>query len=151
MLTLVAWNVDGGWESCPQLALTLDKFSNALMENLQRFVELGDRSGVETIWTCCVVCLGHLVALSHVTSLREQSSRGSMKDLCDLTPAKLAGLSRGVHVEFYSYLGVLTGVRISVGFYRTGEALTNGAHQTSWKRALDTIDVRIGLRSYAGY
>jgi len=102
----------GRRESRRQLAYTLDRFSNALMGNLQRFVEAGDRSGVETIWTCCVTCLGHLTALSHLISQREPTLRIPMNDLCDLTLNKVGGLSREVRVELYSYFDVLTGVRI---------------------------------------
>jgi len=82
------------------------------MGNLQRFIEVGDSSGVETIWTCCITCLGHLAALSHLISQREPTLRCSMDSLCDLALAKLGDLSREVHVEVYSYFDVLTGVRI---------------------------------------
>ena len=98
------------------MALTLEDFSNTLMRNLQRFIEVEDSSGVETIWTCCVTCLAHLAALSHLLSLRVPTLRDSMNDLCDLTLAKLGDLSREAHVEVYSYFDVLTQVRISVGF-----------------------------------
>ena len=85
------------------------------MGNLQRFVEVGDGSGAETIWTCCVTCLGHLAALSHLVSQRELTLRGPMNDLCDLTLGKLGSLSREMHVEVYSHFDVLTGVRIYCG------------------------------------
>ena len=88
------------------------------MGNLQRFIEAGDSSGVETIWACCVTCLGHLAALSHLISQREQTLRGSMEDLCDLTLNKPGDLSRQVRVEVYSYFDLLTRVRIFVAFSR---------------------------------
>ena len=84
------------------------------MRNLQRFIEVGDSSGVEIIWTCCVTCLGHLAALSHLIS--QPTLRGSMSDLCDLALNKLGDLSREVRVEVYSCLDVLTEVRILVHF-----------------------------------
>ena len=84
------------------------------MGNLQRFIEVGDISGVETIWACCVTCLGHLAALSYLISQREPTLRGSMDDLCNLTLEKLGDLSNEVHVEEYSYFDVLTEVRIFV-------------------------------------
>ena len=108
--TLVAEKTNGLRKPYRQLILTLDKFSNVLMGNLQRFTEVGDSSGVETIWTCCVTCLGHLAALSHLVGQREPTLRGSMNDLCDLTLAKLGDLSREVPVEVYSYFDVLTEV-----------------------------------------
>jgi len=118
------------------------------MGNLQRFIEVGDSSGVETIWTCCVTCLGHLAALSHLISQREPTLRGSMDSLCDRTLAKLGDLSREVRVELYSYFDVLTKVRILVVLPWMSKTLTRGDDQVSWKRALDTIDMRIGLRSH---
>ena len=97
------------------------------MGNLQRFIEVGDSSGVETIWACCVACLGHLAALSHLISQREPTLRGSMDDLCNLTLDKLGELSNEVHVEEYSHFDVLTEVRIPVGLLWTSKALTGGA------------------------
>ena len=108
--TLVAEKTNGLREPYRQLTLSLDKISNVLLGNLQRFTEVGDSSGVETIWTCCVTCLGHLAALSHLVGQREPTLRGSMNDLCDLTLAKLGDLSREVPVEVYSYFDVLTEV-----------------------------------------
>lgn len=71
-----------------------------------------------------------------------------MNNLCNLTLDKLGDLSREVHVEVYSYFDVLTGVRTLAVFLRTSKALTEGVNQISWKRALDTIDVRSGLCSH---
>ena len=118
------------------------------MGNLQRFTEVEDNSGVETIWTCCVTCLGHLAALSHLISQREPTLRSPMDGLCDMTLAKLGNLSREVRVEVYSYFDVLTEVRILLVLLWTSKTLTLGADQVSWKRALDTIDTRIGLCSH---
>jgi len=98
------------------------------MGNLQRFIEVRDSSGVGTIWTCCVTCLAHLAALCHFVGQTEPTLRGSMDDLCDLTLDKLGNISREVRIEEYSHFDVLTGI--------------------SWKRALDTIDARLGLSSH---
>ena len=143
--TLVDENTNGRWESYHQLVLALDGFYNALMGNMQRFIEVGDSSGVETIWACCVICLAHLAALSHLTGQTELTLRGSMNNLCDLTLNRLGTVSREIHVEVYSHFDVLTGVRIRVGFLKVRKALTKCFNQISWKRALDTIDLRIGL------
>ena len=116
MLPLVAEDANGRQESLHQLALTLERFSNTLIWNMQRFTEVGDRGGVETVWTCCVTCLGHLAALSHLLSQVVPSLRSSMNSLCDLTLAKLGDLSHEAPVEVYSLLDVLTQVRIPVSF-----------------------------------
>ena len=131
------------------MALALDKFSNALMRNLRRFIDLGDSGGVETIWASLITCLGHLTALSHLISQREPTLRISMDHLCNLTLDKLGDLSREIHVEVYSYFDFLTGVRTPAVFLKTSKALIEGVDQISWKKVLDTIDVRIGLCSHA--
>ena len=82
------------------------------MENLDRFITLGDNSGTEIIWTCCVTCLAHLAALCHFICRKEPASSGSMGRLCDLTLEKLANISLEVRIEQYSHFDVLTGVRI---------------------------------------
>ena len=112
MPSLGVGGASGRRESCHQLVLHLDGFSKALMGNLQRFIETGDSSGVWTIWTCCVTCLGHLAALCHLISQTESIMRGSMEELCDLTLGKLGNISNEVHIEGYSQFDVLTGVRI---------------------------------------
>ena len=117
------------------------------MGNLERFTTLGDKSGVETIWTCCVTCLAHLAALCHLVGQTESTSSGPMGRLCDLTLEKLANISLEVHIEQYSHFDVLTGVRIVAISLRKAKGLTVDGTQISWKRALDTIDARIGLRT----
>ena len=137
------------YEKINQLALVLDRFSDSLMENLQQFIEIQDSSGVETIWTCCVTCLGHLAALCHFISHAVPTLRGSMDDLCNLALDRLTSLSHEVRIEEYSYFDVLTEVRI-LGLLRwMSEALTKNANQISWKRALDMINVYIGSRPHA--
>ena len=118
------------------------------MENLQRFIEIEDSGGIETIWTCCVTCLGHLAALSHFISHAVPTLKGSMDDLCNLALDRLTSLSHEVCIEDYSYFDVLTAVRI-LGLLRwMNEALTKNSNQVSWKRALDTINVYIGSRPH---
>ena len=126
------------------------KFSHSVMKNLERFIEMKDTMGVETIWTCCITCLGHLAALCHLVGQAVPAMRGSMGDLCDLALDKLASLSYEVHIERYSHFDFLTGVRILVNLLRTGKTLTKYSNQISWKRALDTIDERIESRPHAG-
>ena len=111
------------WET-HQLALVLDKFSCSLMENLQRFIEIEDSGGIETIWTCCVTCLGHLAALCHLISHAVPTLRGLMDDLCNLALDKLASLSHEVRIEECSYFDALTAVRILARLPRMSEVLT---------------------------
>lgn len=102
--------MNGQQVSYHRLVLAIDRFSDALMENLERFIQIEDSSGVETIWTCCIACLGHLAALCHFISHTVLALRDSMDGLCDLTLEKLVSLSHEVYIEEYSYFDVLTGV-----------------------------------------
>ena len=113
-----AENVSYRQTSCLDLVYALDRFSNYLMENLERFVTVGDTGSVETIWACCIICLAHLAALSHLMSQIDSSSGVSMNNLCDLTLGKLGNLSLEVHIDEYSYPDILTGVRICLLFQR---------------------------------
>jgi len=120
-----------------------------LMGNLERFIAMKDSGGVGVIWTCCVTCLAHLAALCHFIAQTEPTLSGPMGDLCDMALDRLGNLSHEVHMGEYSYLDVFTGARILVILLRMSETLTGDADQMSWKRALDTIDARIGLRRHA--
>lgn len=113
------------------------------MRNLQQFIEIEDASGTGTIWTCCIACLGHLAALCNFISQTEPTLRGSMDSMCDLALDRLGNLSYEAHIEEFTHFDVLTGVRILVVLLQMAEVLIKNANQISWKRALDTINVRI--------
>lgn len=96
------------------LVHTLDRFSTNLMENLEWFVTARDTDGVEMIWTCCIICLAHLAALSHRLSQTDPVSSVSMSRLCSLALSKLGNLSLEVRIGAYGYsdFDLLTGVRV---------------------------------------
>ena len=83
------------------------------MENLQRFIRVEDTGGAETVWSCCIVCLAHLAALSHLMSQTDSASSGYMNSIYDLTLDKLGNLSLEVHIKHYSNFDLLIGVSIS--------------------------------------
>lgn len=85
--------------------------------------------------------------MCHLISRPAPALIGSIDGLCDLALEQLADLSREVHVEEYSHFDVLTGVRTLAVLLRISEALTKNTNQISWRRALDTLDARIGSRS----
>ena len=72
-----------------------------------------------------------------------------MDDLCDLALGKLGDLSLEVHIGEYSQFDGLTGVWISVVLLGVKNILITNFGQISWRRALDTIDRRIGSRPHA--
>ena len=136
--------MDGGRKSHHQLVRTLEGFSNSLLGNLERFIDVGDGSGVGTIWTCCVTCLGHLAALCHFVGQTEPTSRSSMDDLCDMTIEKLGNVSHEAHIEEYTHFDFLTGVGNLVDLFRGSMALTNNANRPLgrglWTPSMSVLD-----------
>jgi len=120
-----AENAGDQQRSCLHLILALDTFSEDLMGNLEQFISMDDTCSIWMVWTCCIMCLAHLAALSHLMSQTDPAWSVSMTSLYDLTLGKLGNLSLEVRIEQYSHFDVLTGI--------------------SWKTALDTIDARLGL------
>ena len=82
------------------------------MDKLQRFISVRDTGSVEIIWTCCILCLAHLAALSHFMGQLDSALSTSMNDLYDRTLANLGNLSLEPRIEEFSSFDVLTCVRI---------------------------------------
>lgn len=87
--------------SCDQLVALLDEYSQSLLSNLQRFQELGDKSGAETIRSCCVNCLAHLAVLCEALSDVEPTQAG-VDALCYSNLARLGKLAEDMHMEEYT-------------------------------------------------
>ena len=103
------------------------------MENLQSFVTVQDASGVEIIWSCCIICLAHLAALSHLMSQTDPVSSVSMNRLCNIALGNLGNLSLEVHIGAYGYSDFdrLTGVGISRCFISSDEVRRLPKYSTS--------------------
>ena len=114
-------NAGSRQKSSLHLVSALARFSSDLKENLERFITLGDTSGVGTVWACCIICLAHLAALSHLIGQTYPTLGVSMNGLYDLTLEKLESISHEVHIESYSPFDVLTGVRIPPSFVAPNE------------------------------
>lgn len=92
-------------KSCDQLASVMGECSQTLLLNLQRFQELGDKSGAATIRSSCVNCLAHLAVLYQVLGPESES-------LCDSTLERLSELAGDMRTEEYTRLDLLLGVRV---------------------------------------
>jgi len=88
----------------------LDSYSQTLLLNLQRFQELGDKSGAGTIRSSCVNCLAHLAVLCEALG-QVEPTRTQLDTLCDSSLERLFELTRDTHVEEYTHLDLLLGVR----------------------------------------
>jgi len=101
----------GIWiQSCDQLVFLLDNYSQTLLSNLQRFQELGDKSGAGMIRSSCVDCLAHLAVLCEALGQIEPT-RTQLDTLCDSSLERLCELTRDVRMEEYTRLDLLLGVR----------------------------------------
>ena len=101
----------GIWmQSCDQLVFLMDNYSQTLLFNLQRFQELGDKSGPGVIRSSCVNCLAHLAVLCEALGQIEPT-RTQLDRLCDSSLERLCELARDMHTEEYTRFDLLLGVR----------------------------------------
>ena len=89
----------------------LDHYSQTLLSNLRRFLELGDKSGAGVIRSSCVNCLAHLAVLCVALGQDEAGPQAELENLCDSTLERLGELAQDMRVEEYTRLDLLLGVR----------------------------------------
>ena len=96
------------WEQIgSELVTRLDQYSNALLRNIQRFIEIGDDGGAEIIQGSCVGCLAHLAVLCDFISRLGPNSKLQMDTICDLSLERLGRLTQETNFDEYTYLDVL--------------------------------------------
>ena len=110
------WSLDsvrsGIWrQSCDQLVVFLDDYSQTLLLNLRKFQELGDTSGAGMIRSSCVNCLAYLAVLCETLGKIESASQIKSDTLCDVTLERLGVLAQDTCMEEYTRLDLLLGVR----------------------------------------
>jgi hypothetical protein len=114
-------------QSCDELVALLDGYSDTLLLNLQRFIEIGDKSGAETIWSSCITCLAYLTTLCEFIGRTEPTASLAMNALCDSNLEKLGHLTEDMRLEDYTYLDLLLGVSTC----KTSWLLLNGGTDES--------------------
>ena len=87
----------------------LDSYSQTLLFNLQRFQELGDKSGAGVIRSSCVGCLAHLAVLCE--NLCRVEHQTQLETLRDSTLERLGELTGDMSMEEFTRLDLLLGVR----------------------------------------
>ena len=97
-----------------QLVTRLDEYSDTLLRNLRRFLEIGDNRGAEVIQSSCVACLAHLAVLCDLISGLEPNSKPRMDSVCDSSLKRLGYLTRDMRIDGYTYLDILLGVRLYI-------------------------------------
>ena len=101
----------GLWrQSCDQISAVLEEFSQKLLGNIKRFREYGGASAADVISSSYIACLAHLAILYEVVC-RKAPVAGETYDLCDSALQRLGVLTSELHLEEYTYLDLLLGVR----------------------------------------
>ncbi|KAF9785457.1 hypothetical protein BJ322DRAFT_831444 [Thelephora terrestris] len=114
----------GIWrQSCDQLMILLDGYSQTLLSNLRRFEGLCDEGGAELIRGCCIVCFAHLAVLCEALGELEPAPQTGVDTLCDASLERVGELSGVTCMEEYTHYDRLLGV--------------------SWKKALEVFDARL--------
>jgi hypothetical protein len=103
-------------QSFDHLISLLDGYSDTLLRNLRRFIDIGDNIGAEIIWNSSISCLAHLSALCELMGRMEPTANIAMNSLCDSNLEKLGQLTEDLRVEEYTYLDLLLGVRTPTPF-----------------------------------
>ena len=93
----------------------LCQYSETLLRNIRRFVEIGDSLGAEIIQNSCVCCLSHLAVLCDLIGQLEPNSKPRMDDICDWSLERLGDLTQEMYFEEYTYLDLLMRVRRCIG------------------------------------
>ena len=71
------------------------------------------KNGAEVVGISCIACLAHLAILYEVVC-RTGSITGDMYSLCDSALERLGVVTSEFHIEEYTYLDLLLGVRPSL-------------------------------------
>ena len=90
-----------------ELVTRLDEYSNALIGNAQKFLEIGDTRGAEIIQSSCVGCLTYLAMLCDLISQLNPNCKPQMDAICDSALERLGCVTKGMNFDEYSYLDLL--------------------------------------------
>jgi hypothetical protein len=85
-------------------------FSLGLLGNIERFRELGDKSGVDVISSTCIACLAHIAILYEVICRTDPVAGSEFYNLCDLALQRLGVLTSELQFDEYTHLDLLLGV-----------------------------------------
>ena len=89
----------------------LRQYSENLLRNARRFVEIGDIHGAEIIQGSCVGCFAHLAALCNFIGWLEPNSKPQMDEICDWSLEQLGDLTQAMGFDEYTYFDLLLRVR----------------------------------------
>ena len=97
---------------------------------MKLFRDYGDKNGADVISGSCITCLAHLAVLYEAVC-RTGPFAGEVDALCDSALQRLGMLTSELHLDEYTYLDLLLGVRSSLRYFPTMVAQMGG-----WNRNL---------------
>ena len=92
---------------------SLEELSQKLLDDIKMFRRDGNTSGADVVSSSCIACLAHLAVLYKVISRNDPFAEVKMDSLCDSTLQKLGTLTSELHLDEYTYLDLLLGVRLT--------------------------------------
>ena len=69
------------------------------------------------IGSCCIACLAHLAILYEVVCRIDPVSGSNSYALCDSALERLGMLTSELHLDEYTHLDLLLGVRLSLSYF----------------------------------
>ena len=89
----------------------LEEFSKKLVDDITTFRLHGDKSGADVVSDSCIACLAHLAVLYEIISRNDPSAK--VDGLCDSALRRFGTLTSELHLDEYTYLDLLLGVRLT--------------------------------------
>ena len=121
----------GFWRrSCDHIIASLEEFSQNLLDNLKRFREYGDKNRADELSSSCIASFAHLATLYDAVCRMDPVDR-EMHIRCESALQRLGMLTSELHLDEYTYLDLLLGVRLSLCCF-----LMMAAQMGDWNRNL---------------
>jgi len=125
----------------------LDEYSDTLLRNIQRFLEIGDSLGAKTIQSSCIGCLAHLAALCELISWVDPDSKPQMDIICDSSLERLGHLTQSVDFDdtnsWNTHTLICCSGYVMKSIIPDSKRIDNIVNQVSWERSLPTFDSHI--------
>jgi len=109
----------GFWrQSCDQILAPLEEFSQRLLRKTKGFRDDDDKNRADVVSSSCIACLAHLAILYEVICRTDPVAEETYA-LCDSALQRLGILTSELHLDEYTCLDILLGVRPSLATSRS--------------------------------
>lgn len=90
---------------------SLEDFSQKITDKIETFRQHGDNPVADIISSSSIACLAQLAVLYEIVGRTDPFAKAEMDRFCDSALQRLGALSSDLHIEEYTYLDLLLGVR----------------------------------------